>query len=103
MDILYLLVPMSVFAMLGILGVFAWALHGGQFDDLEAVGAHILDSTDLPLAQASPDSVNGEVPATRGAGSFANAGPAIDGDQGPPSPALEESSHREVQPDRSIS
>jgi cbb3-type cytochrome oxidase maturation protein len=91
MDILYLLVPMSVFAMLGILGVFAWALHGGQFDDLEAVGAHILDSTDLPLAQALPDAAKGVVAAERGAGSFAHAGPAIDGDQGPPSHALEES------------
>ena len=49
MDILYLLVPLSVFAMLGILGVFAWALQGGQFDDLEGVAAQILDAGDRPL------------------------------------------------------
>ncbi len=49
MDILYLLVPLSVFAMLGILGVFAWALQGGQFDDLEGVAARILDAGDRPL------------------------------------------------------
>lgn len=49
MDILYLLVPLSVFAMLGILGVFAWALHGGQFDDLEGVAAEILEAGDPPL------------------------------------------------------
>ena len=35
MDILYLLIPLSVVAMLGVLGIFAWALHAGQFDDLE--------------------------------------------------------------------
>jgi cbb3-type cytochrome oxidase maturation protein len=49
MDILYLLVPLSVLAMLGILGVFAWALHEGQFDDLEGVAAEILEAGDLPL------------------------------------------------------
>ena len=49
MDILYLLVPLSVFAMLGILGVFAWALQGGQFDDLEGVAAELLEAGDRPF------------------------------------------------------
>jgi len=44
MDSLYLLIPLSVLAMLGVLGVFAWALQGGQFDDLEDEGARILDA-----------------------------------------------------------
>ena len=35
MDILYLLIPMSAVLVLCILGVFAWAMHAGQFDDLE--------------------------------------------------------------------
>jgi cbb3-type cytochrome oxidase maturation protein len=43
MDILYLLIPMSAVLVLGILGVFAWALYGGQFDDLEQHGEQILD------------------------------------------------------------
>ena len=43
MDILYLLIPLSAVLVLGILGVFAWALHGGQFDDLEQQGEQILD------------------------------------------------------------
>ncbi|HEX6704822.1 MAG TPA: cbb3-type cytochrome oxidase assembly protein CcoS [Albitalea sp.] len=43
MDILYLLIPLSSVLVLGILGVFAWALHGGQFDDLEQHGEQILD------------------------------------------------------------
>jgi cbb3-type cytochrome oxidase maturation protein len=49
MDVLYLLVPMSVLAMLGILAVFAWALHGGQFDEIDAVGAQILETSDAAL------------------------------------------------------
>ncbi|MFM9917655.1 MAG: cbb3-type cytochrome oxidase assembly protein CcoS [Rhizobacter sp.] len=47
MDVLYLLVPMSVVAMLGILAVFAWALNGGQFEEIDAVGAQILASSDV--------------------------------------------------------
>lgn len=36
MDVLYLLIPLSVLLMLGLLGLFAWALQGGQFDQLDA-------------------------------------------------------------------
>jgi len=46
MDILYLLVPLSVVAMLGVIGVFGWALHGGQFDDIEAEGQRVLQGAD---------------------------------------------------------
>ena len=55
MDALYLLIPMSVLAMLAVLGVFAWALHGGQFDDLEAEGARVLaaDGGGLDIDQAA--------------------------------------------------
>ena len=42
MDILYLLVPLSVVLVLAIIGVFAWALSAGQFDDLEHEGERIL-------------------------------------------------------------
>ena len=58
MDILYLLVPLSVVAMLAILGVFAWALHGGQFDDLDAIAAQILDA-DAPPRGAAFDADQG--------------------------------------------
>jgi cbb3-type cytochrome oxidase maturation protein len=44
MDILYLLIPLSAVLVLGILAVFAWALHGGQFDDLEQHGEQILEA-----------------------------------------------------------
>ncbi|HSW24164.1 MAG TPA: cbb3-type cytochrome oxidase assembly protein CcoS [Burkholderiaceae bacterium] len=43
MDVLYLLIPLSALLVLGILGIFAWALHSGQFDDLEQQGAQILE------------------------------------------------------------
>lgn len=43
MEILYLLIPMTAVLVLGILGVFAWALQRGQFDDLEQQGALILE------------------------------------------------------------
>jgi len=44
MEILYLLIPLSSVLVLAILGVFAWALYGGQFDDLEQHGEQILES-----------------------------------------------------------
>ena len=60
MDILYLLVPLSVVAMLAILGVFAWALHGGQFDDLDAIAAQILAAdADAPPRGAAFDADQG--------------------------------------------
>jgi cbb3-type cytochrome oxidase maturation protein len=52
MDILYLLIPLSSVLVLGIVGVFAWALHRGQFDDLEVEGERIL----LDAPQAAPAS-----------------------------------------------
>lgn len=42
MDILHLLIPLSILGAFGILGVFAWALQRGQFDDLEREGERIL-------------------------------------------------------------
>jgi cbb3-type cytochrome oxidase maturation protein len=42
MEILYLLIPLSTALVLLILGVFAWALHRRQFEDLEREGERIL-------------------------------------------------------------
>jgi cbb3-type cytochrome oxidase maturation protein len=61
MDVLYLLIPLSVLAMLGVLGVFAWALHGGQFDELEDEGARIL-CADLGRDAAGLDADQGPKP-----------------------------------------
>jgi cbb3-type cytochrome oxidase maturation protein len=42
MEILYLLIPLSAALVLVILGIFGWALHRGQFEDLEREGERIL-------------------------------------------------------------
>jgi cbb3-type cytochrome oxidase maturation protein len=45
MDILYLLIPASVLLVFCILGVFAWALQDGQFDELGPTQASFDDTT----------------------------------------------------------
>jgi cbb3-type cytochrome oxidase maturation protein len=51
MDILYLLIPLSSVLVLAIVGIFAWAMHRGQFDDLEGEGERIL--LDMPQGGAA--------------------------------------------------
>lgn len=50
MDILYLLIPLSLFLVLLIGIIFWWALRSGQFEDLEGPAHRILmdDDHDLP-------------------------------------------------------
>jgi cbb3-type cytochrome oxidase maturation protein len=52
MESLYLLLPVSVLLVLAILVVFAWAVNGGQFDDLEREGLRVLDE---PPGDRGPD------------------------------------------------
>ena len=42
MDILFLLVPLSVLLALAVMGVLAWAVWAGQFEELESEGQRIL-------------------------------------------------------------
>jgi cbb3-type cytochrome oxidase maturation protein len=42
MDILFMLIPLSVLLVFAVIGIFAWALNAGQFDDLEREGERIL-------------------------------------------------------------
>ncbi|MDP1690539.1 MAG: cbb3-type cytochrome oxidase assembly protein CcoS [Burkholderiaceae bacterium] len=51
MEALYLLIPFSALLVLAILAIFAWALRGGQFDDLEREGGRILE---VPLDAHQP-------------------------------------------------
>ncbi|MEO5733838.1 MAG: cbb3-type cytochrome oxidase assembly protein CcoS [Rubrivivax sp.] len=44
MESLFLLIPLSLVLVLGILVLFGWALQGGQFDDLEQEGERILNA-----------------------------------------------------------
>jgi cbb3-type cytochrome oxidase maturation protein len=43
MDILFFLVPISVLLALAIVGLLAWAVAAGQFEDVEAEGHRILE------------------------------------------------------------
>jgi cbb3-type cytochrome oxidase maturation protein len=43
MDILYLLLPLSVVLVMLVLGVLAWSIYRGQFDDLDQEGVRILE------------------------------------------------------------
>ena len=79
MDSLYLLLPMSVLLVLALIGLFAWALDSGQFEDLEREGARLLED----------DAVTG---ARRTAGDAARNAPPLDVRQGLPGAALEQSS-----------
>jgi len=62
MDILYLLIPFSALLVLAILGLFAWALRGGQFDDLEREGERIVDARvdeGQTVTEAAPEQSTG--------------------------------------------
>ena len=52
MDILFLLVPLSVLLALAVMGVLAWAVWSGQFEELDSEGQRILSPT--------PDTDTGE-------------------------------------------
>ncbi|MDO9280198.1 MAG: cbb3-type cytochrome oxidase assembly protein CcoS [Polaromonas sp.] len=45
MDILFLLVPISVLLALAVVGVLAWAVWSGQFEDVESEGQRIFQDT----------------------------------------------------------
>ncbi len=49
MDILFLLIPLSAVLVLGIVAVFGWAVHAGQFEDLEREGEQPLRPDAGPL------------------------------------------------------
>jgi cbb3-type cytochrome oxidase maturation protein len=61
MDVLFVLVPLSVVLVLGVLVALFWTLHAGQFDNLEHEGERILFEPEpdgstpraAPLIQAS--------------------------------------------------
>lgn len=42
MDVMFLLIPISVLLVFGIIAVFWWALQSGQFDNIEREGQRIL-------------------------------------------------------------
>ena len=55
MNILLLLVPLSVVLVLAVLVLFAWALHSGQFEDVEKAGQAVLLDADQVRPGARPE------------------------------------------------
>jgi cbb3-type cytochrome oxidase maturation protein len=53
MEIMWLLIPLSTVLVLLVIGVFGWALHRGQFEDLEDEGARILLEDAAPALTAA--------------------------------------------------
>jgi cbb3-type cytochrome oxidase maturation protein len=49
MESLYLLLPLSALLVLAILAVFGWAVHQGQFEDIEREGERILAHDEAAL------------------------------------------------------
>jgi cbb3-type cytochrome oxidase maturation protein len=58
MDILYLLIPLSAVLVLAIVAVFGWAVHAGQFDDIDREGERLLQQQDEPLDEGQPPGNN---------------------------------------------
>ena len=52
MDVLFLLIPLSVLLAFAVLGVLAWAVWAGQFEDMEGEGQRILDDAPAKVAPA---------------------------------------------------
>lgn len=55
MDILFLLVPISVLLAMAVMGVLAWAVWSGQFEELESEGQRIFMEDQLESAPPHPD------------------------------------------------
>ena len=49
MESLYVLIPLSAGLVLVIIAVFGWAVHRGQFDDIESEGERILTEDQPPV------------------------------------------------------
>ena len=49
MESLWLLIPLSAGLVLVIIAIFGWAVHRGQFEDLESEGERILTEDRPPV------------------------------------------------------
>ena len=54
MDVLFLLIPLSVLLAFAVLGVLAWAVWAGQFEDMESEGQRIFDDAPAKVVQTPP-------------------------------------------------
>jgi cbb3-type cytochrome oxidase maturation protein len=67
MDVLYLLIPISALLVLAIVAIFGWAVHAGQFDDVEREGERLLQGEPRAVDEAQPaqDGVDPETTSSR--------------------------------------
>jgi cbb3-type cytochrome oxidase maturation protein len=61
MDIVFLLIPLSLVLVGGIVWAFFWAVRSGQFDDLEGPAHRILMDDDDIHSNRPADEKDGEV------------------------------------------
>jgi cbb3-type cytochrome oxidase maturation protein len=59
MDVLFLLVPLSVLLALAVLGLLAWAVWSGQFEDMESEGQRIFQDETMSSLQKRPVDTTG--------------------------------------------
>lgn len=65
MEIVYFLIPITIFVMIIAAAVFIWAVKSGQFDDLEGPAYRILmDDDDPRIPGAAGDRTGHDSPAT---------------------------------------
>jgi cbb3-type cytochrome oxidase maturation protein len=62
-DILYLLIPLSAVLILVIVAIFGWAIHAGQFDDVEREGERLLQGDESPASNTGSTPKVGTGPA----------------------------------------
>jgi cbb3-type cytochrome oxidase maturation protein len=55
LDILFLLVPVSVLLALAVMGLLAWAVWSGQFEELESEGQRIFMDEQIESPLPAPD------------------------------------------------
>ncbi len=72
MDVLYLLIPLSLLAILGIGVLLWWAIKGGQFEDLDGPGIQIIMDDDDPAPGTPLIFASQDQPLARGAHDRAN-------------------------------
>jgi cbb3-type cytochrome oxidase maturation protein len=67
MESMWLLIPLSAVLVLLVIAVFAWALHRGQFEDLEDEGTRILLDEAAPAPVGTGRSALGAASSSPGA------------------------------------
>ena len=49
MNIIFVLIPVGLLLLGVAIGAFFWAVHNGQFDDLDSPAERILEDDDAPM------------------------------------------------------